>query len=121
MTAGAGVVQIRRHDFSLSRRARTVGAGHGGGAGLRVPGDEPVLRGGTDGQRPDGVGVSVAVAVVVVPAPVAAGPDEDGSLVASALADAVEEGLGGHTTGPVHSLAVVVRAPAAKKKQATAL
>ena len=37
------MVEVGRHHLTLAGRSRAVGGGQGGGAGLRVPRDQPIL------------------------------------------------------------------------------
>ena len=80
VAGGAAVVKISRDHFPLPARPGAVGGGHGGAAGLAVPGDQTVLRGAGHRQGPDGVGVAVTVTVIVISPSVATGPHEDTSL-----------------------------------------
>ena len=111
VAGGAAVVEVSRDHFPLPTRAGAVGGGHGGAAGLAVPGDQPVLCGAGDGQSPDGVGVSVTVAVVVISAAVSTGPHEDTAPAFPPVGHPVDEGSAGEVARPVHRLAVIIRTP----------
>ena len=108
----SGVLVHRRDAGVLPGTARAVAGGQGGGALLQVPGLAAGLGGAGDGQGVDGVGVAVTVAVVRVEAAIAAGPHEDGAQTSSALRDSLQESLLGQRAGAVHSLAVILGAPA---------
>ena len=59
------MVQVGGHDLLLGGGARAVGGGNGGGAGLRVPGDVPVLAGAGHGDCVDGGRVAVTVTIIL--------------------------------------------------------
>ena len=59
------MVEVRGHDLLLGGGSRTVGRGDGSGAGLRVPGDVPVLTGAGHGDCVDRSRVAVTVTIVL--------------------------------------------------------
>ena len=111
VTRSTPVVEISRDHFPLPTRPRAVGGGHGGAAGLAVPGDQTVLSGAGHGEGPDGVGVAVTVTVVVIPPSVPTRPHEDAAPSLPPICHSVDEGSAGEIAGSVHCLAIVIRAP----------
>ena len=59
------MVQVGGHDLLLGGGARAVGGGDGGGAGLRVPGDVPVLACAGHRDRVDGGRIAVTVTIIL--------------------------------------------------------
>ena len=84
------MVEVRGHDLLLGGGSRTVGRGDGSGAGLRVPGDVPVLTGAADAHSEDAGGVAVTVAVVFIPAAVTARPHKYGAFPISTSVDSLK-------------------------------
>lgn len=92
----------------------TVSHDHDRRAGFRVVRVEAFAVDGADGDRHEAVGVAVEVALIVVGAPVPARKDVDAALAGPPVLDAVKHRLDDETTGSLHRLAVVGRAPAAR-------
>ena len=107
----AAIVKISRDDLPLPAGARAVGGGHGGAAGLGVPGYQPILRSTGHGQCPDGVCISITVTVIMIPPTITRSPDKDAPLPIPTIGNSSDKSSTGKITRTINSLPIIVRAP----------